>query len=97
MHKTNNRSRTMIPYTNSGFRAVILTQKEPSANNEPRATNKPRATSEPRAMNLNSNTKRINPKRDLQIASGLNGQQSINPRNKSSLRLGRNPKPTFKV
>jgi hypothetical protein len=58
MHKTDN-----------GFRAVIPTQREPSANSEndsePRAINEPGATAEPRAMNSNSNAKRIDPKRDL--------------------------------
>jgi hypothetical protein len=87
----------MIPCTDSGSGAVIPTQKEPSADSEPGATNEPRATSEPRAMNSNGNAERIDPERDLQIASSSNGQQSMNPRNRSSLRLGRNPKPTFKV
>jgi hypothetical protein len=56
----------------------------------------PSTDSGPRAINLNSNAERIDPKRDLQIASGSNGQ-SIDPRNRSSLRPGRNPRPTFKV
>ena len=65
----------MIPSTNSKSRAMIPTQKEPRAN-EPRATNEPSAingsraimpntNSGPRALNSNSNTKRIDPKRDL--------------------------------
>ena len=39
----------------------------------------------------------MDPERDLQIASGSNGQQSMNPRNRSSLRPGRILRPTFKV
>jgi len=58
MRRTNSRSKTEIPCTNSRFGAVIL--REPSAN-------KPRAT-----INSNSNAKRINLKRDLQITSSLN-------------------------
>ena len=50
-----------------------------------------------RAMNLNSNAKRIDFKQDLQIASSSNRQQSINLRNRSSLRLGRTLRPIFKV
>jgi hypothetical protein len=80
MHKTNSGSRTMIPYTDSGFRAVIPTQKEPSANSEndsePRATKKPSAIYESRAImpgtnsrlrakNSNSNAERIDLKQDL--------------------------------
>jgi hypothetical protein len=57
----------MIPYTDSGSRAVILTQREPRANSkndsEPRATKEPSANSkndsESRAINLTSNAKRI--------------------------------------
>ena len=52
--------------------------------------------SRPRAINSISNTKRINLKQDLQITSSLN-RQSMNLRNKSSLRLGRNLRPIFKV
>ena len=67
MHGTYSGSRTLIPNTgtvipstNSGSRAVILTQKGPSANSEndsePRATkepsaNEPRAIKKPRAIN----------------------------------------------
>jgi hypothetical protein len=99
MHKTNSGSGTMIPYTDSGSRAVIPTQKEPRANSkidsEPRATNKLSANSEidsePKAKNSTGNAKRIDPKRDLQITSRLNGQQ------RSSLRLRRILRPTFKV
>jgi hypothetical protein len=102
MHKTNSGSKTMIPYTDNGSKAVI--PREPRANSkingEPRATKEPKANSkinsEPRAINSNSNAKRIDPKRDLQIASGSNGQ-SINLRNKSSLRPRRTLRPTFKV
>jgi hypothetical protein len=110
MHGTDSGSRTMIPYTDSGSGAVILTQKEPSAvsESEPRATNEPRAIygsrammpstdSGPRVMNSTSDTERIDPKRDLQITSSSNRQQSINPRNRSSLRPGRILRPTFKV
>jgi hypothetical protein len=79
----------VIPSTNSGSRAVIPIQKEPSADSE--------IDSGPRAINSNNNTERIDPKRDLQVTSGLNGQQSMNPRNRSSLRPGRTPRPTFKV
>ena len=101
MHKTNSGSRTVIPSTNSGSRAIIPTEKGPSANSEndsePRATKKPSAiyrsrammpgtNSGPRDMNSNSNAERIDPKRDLQIASGSNGQ-----------RPGRILRPTFKV
>jgi hypothetical protein len=78
MHSTNSGSRTEIPCTDSGSRAVI--PKEPSANSkinsEPKATNELRAiyrskaimpstNSRPRAINLNSNAKRIDPKQDL--------------------------------
>jgi len=73
--------------TNSRFRAVIL--REPS-------TNKLRAIKELKAINSTSNTKRIDPKRDLQITSSLN-EQSTNLKNKSSLRLRRTLRPTFKV
>jgi hypothetical protein len=66
--------------TNSGSRAVIPTQKEPSADESG-------ATNEPRAIDLNSNAERIDLERDLQIASGLNGQQ----------RPRRTLRPTFKV
>jgi hypothetical protein len=73
----------MIPYTNSRSRAIILTQKEPSANSKPKATNKPKAiyrskaiipstNSKPRAINLTSNSKRIDSKQDLQTTSSLN-------------------------
>jgi hypothetical protein len=80
MHRTYSGSRTMIPYTDSGSRAVIPTQKGPSANSEndsePRATKKPSAIyrsraimpgtdSGPRAIDLNGNAERIDPKRDL--------------------------------
>ena len=101
MQRTDSGSRTMIPCTDSGSGAVIPTQNEPSAN-EPRATEKPSAIfgsrammpstiQGPRAMNLNSNAERIDPERDLQIASGSNGQQ------RSSLRPGRILRPTFKI
>jgi len=60
MHKINNR-----------FKAVILTQKEPSAN-KLRAINKLKATNKLRAINSNSNTKKIDLKRDLQITSSSN-------------------------
>ena len=75
---------------------------EPGATKEPRAINGsrtlfpytdhrsgamiPGTDSGPRDMNSNSNAKRIDPKRDLQIASGSNRQ-----------RLGRILRPTFKV
>ena len=49
-----------------------------------------------RAINLNSNTKRINLKQDLQITNSLNKQQSINL-NKLTLRLGKTLKLIFKV
>ena len=102
----------MIPCTNSKSGAVILTQNRPSANNKPRATkelsaNKPSAIEKPRAIrsrammpstiqrpraiNSNSDTKRIDSKQDLQIASSSNKQQ------RSSLRLGRILRLTFKV
>ena len=109
MHRTDSRSRTVIPSTNSKSRAVIPTQKEPSAKSEsePRATNKPRAIYKSRAMmpstnsklrtiNLNSNTERIDLKQDLQIASCSN-RQSIDLRNKHALCLRRTLRPTFKV
>jgi hypothetical protein len=98
MHGTNSRSRTVIPCTNSGFGAKIL--REPRANSEPRATKEPRADSEidskPRAMNSNGNAEGMDPERDLQIASGLNGQ-SIDLRNRHAPRLRRTLRPTFKV
>jgi len=50
-----------------------------------------------KAINSNSNTKRIDFEQDLQIASSSNKQQSINLRNKSSLRLGRILRLIFKV
>ena len=79
---------------------MIPTQKEPSADSEndsePGATKEPSAD-KPRAMNSNGNTERIDPERDLQITNGSNGQQRMNPRNRSSLRPGRTPRPTFKV
>jgi hypothetical protein len=93
MHGTDSGSRTLIPCTDSGSRAVI--SGEPSAD-EPGATNEPSAINRSRAMNSNGNAERIDPERDLQIASGSNGQ-SMNPRNRSSLRPGRTPRPTFKV
>ena len=95
MHRTNSRSR-----------AVILNQKGPSANSKnnskPRATKEPSAINgsrammpstirRPRAINSNSDAKRIDFKQDLQIASSSNRQQ------RSSLRLGRILRPTFKV
>jgi hypothetical protein len=86
---------------------------EPGATKEPRAINGsrtlfpytdhrsgamiPGTDSGPRAMNSTSNAERIDPERDLQITSSSNGQQSMNPRNRSSLRPGRTPRPTFKV
>jgi hypothetical protein len=73
----------MIPCTDSGSGAVIPTQREPNAG----ATNEPGATAEPRAINSNGNAERIDPERDLQITSGLNGQQ----------RPRRTLRPTFKV
>jgi len=63
MRRTNSRSRTKIPCTNSRFGAVILI--EPSAN-------KLGATKELKAINSTGNAKRIDPKRDLQITSSLN-------------------------
>jgi hypothetical protein len=102
MHRTNSGLRTLIPCTgtvipstNSGSRAVISNQKGPSADSEndsePRATKEPSADSEndsePRAINSTGNAERIDPERDLQIASGLNGQQ----------RPRRILRPTFKV
>jgi hypothetical protein len=102
MHGTDSRSRTAILCTDSESGAVIL--REPRANSEinsePRATKEPRANSEidsePRAMNSNGNAERIDPARDLQIASGSNGQ-SIDPRNRHAPRLRRTLRPTFKV
>jgi hypothetical protein len=82
----------MILSTNSRSRAVILTQKGPSANNKndskPRATKKPRAIFRSRAImlstiqklrdiNSTSNAKRIDPKQDLQITSSSNRQQRL--------------------
>ena len=112
MHSTVSESRTSIPCTDSGSGAVIPTQKEPRADsendsepgaaNEPSAINRsrtmiPSTVSKPRAMNLYSNAERIDPKRDLQITSDSNRQQSMNLRNRSSLCPGRIPRPTFKV
>jgi hypothetical protein len=80
MHRTNSGSRTLIPCTgtvipstNNRSRAVISTQKGPSADSEndsePRATNEPSANSEidsePKAENSTSNAERIDPKQDL--------------------------------
>ena len=122
IHRTDSRSGTMIPYTDSRSRAVIATQNRPSADSKndskPRATkepsaDKPRATKKPRAiyksrammpstihklraMNLNGNAERIDPKQDLQITNSLN-KQSIDLRNRSSLRLGRTLRLMFKV
>jgi hypothetical protein len=70
MHRTNSKSRTMIPCTNSKSRAVILTQislKQIVINSKPKAANKlsaifrsraimPSTIQRPRAINLNSNT-----------------------------------------
>ena len=103
MHRTDSRSGTAIPCTDSESGAVIL--REPRADSEidsePGATKEPSADSEidsePRATNSNGNAERMDPERDLQIASGLNRQQSMNPRNRSSLRPGRILRPTFKV
>ena len=123
MHETDSGSRTVIPSTNSRSRAVIPTEKGPSADSEndsePGATKEPRAInrsrtlfpytdhrsramipgtdSGPRAINSTSNAERIDPEQDLQITSSSNGQQSINPRNRSSLRPERTPRPIFKV
>ena len=69
----------MIPCTNSRSRAVILTQislKQTAINSKPRAANElsaifkfraiiPSTIQRLRAINLNSNAKRINSKRDL--------------------------------
>jgi hypothetical protein len=92
----------MILSTNSKSRAVISTQKGPSANSEnnskPRAIEKPRAIfgframmpstiQRPRAINSNSDAKRIDPKGDLQITNSSNRQQ----------RLRRILRPTFNV
>ena len=103
MHRTDSGSGTEIPCTDSGSGAVI--PREPRADSEidsePGATKEPGADSEidsePRATNSNGNAERMDPERDLQIASGSNGQQSMNPRNRSSLRPGRILRPTFKV
>ena len=86
---------------------------EPRATKEPRAINGsrtlfpytdyrsramiPGTDSGPRAMNSTGNAERIDPERDLQITSSSNGHQSMNPRNRSSLRPGRTLRPTFKV
>jgi hypothetical protein len=95
------------PSANSENDSKPRATNKPSANSKnnskPRATKKPKAIFEsrammlstiqrPRAMNSNSNAKRIDPKRDLQIANSSNRQQSIN-----SLRLGRILRLTFKV
>jgi hypothetical protein len=56
----------------------------------------PSTIQRPRAMNSNSDAKRIDPKRDLQITNSSNRQQSIDL-NKPALRLGRTLRPTFKV
>jgi len=87
MRGTNSRSKTEIPCTNSRSKAVIL--RELSAN-------KLGATKELKAINSTGNTKRIDPKRDLQITSSLN-EQSTNLKNKSFLRLRRTLRLTFKV
>ena len=52
MHRTNSRSMTVIPYTNSESRAKIL--KEPRANSK--------INSKLRAINSNGNAERIDPK-----------------------------------
>jgi len=82
MRGTDSKSKTEIPCTNSKSKAIIL--REPSAN-------KLGAT-----INSNSNAKRIDLKRDLQITSSSN-EQSTNLKNKSSLRLRRTLRLTFKV
>jgi hypothetical protein len=100
----------MIPCTNSKSRAVILTQislKQIAIDSKPKAANKLSAIfgsraimlstiQGPRAMNLNSDAKRIDSKRDLQIASSLN-KQSIDLKNKHALCLRRILRLTFKV
>jgi len=63
MRKTNSRSKTEIPCTNSRFRAIILRELN---------ANKLRATKELKAINSTGNTKRIDLKRDLQITSSSN-------------------------
>jgi hypothetical protein len=96
--------------TNSGSGAVIPTQislEQTAINSKPRAANKlsaifrsrammPSTIQGPKAMNSNSDAKRIDSKRDLQIASSSN-RQSINLRNRYALCLRRTLRPTFKV
>jgi hypothetical protein len=79
MHRTNSGSKTMIPCTNSGSRAAILTQislEQTAIDSKPRAANEPSAIfgsrammpstiQRPRAINSNSDAKRIDSKRDL--------------------------------
>jgi len=62
MHKTNSKSKTIIPYTNSKFEAVIPTEislELTTINSKLEAANKLRA------INSTGNAKRIDPKRDL--------------------------------
>jgi len=100
----------MIPCTNSGSGAVIPTQislEQTAIDSEPGAANElsaifgsrammPGTIRGPRAINSNSDAKRIDFERDLQIASSSNGQ-SIDLRNRHALRPGRILRPTFKV
>ena len=108
---TDSRSGAVIS-NQKGPSADSENDSEPGATKEPRAINRsrtlfpytdhrsgamiPGTDSGPRAMNSTSNAERIDPERDLQITSGSNGQ-SMNPRNRSSLRPGRTLRPTFKV
>jgi hypothetical protein len=91
MHGIDNESRAMIP---NEPRADSEIDSEPGATKEPSADSG--IDSEPRAMNSNGNAERIDPVRDLQIASGSNGQ-SIDPRNRHAPRPRRTLRPTFKV
>ena len=55
MHKTNSKSKTVIPSTNSRSRAVILTQNKPKANSK--NNSKPKATKKPSANKLSTTKK----------------------------------------
>ena len=88
--------------TNNKLKATKeLSANKPSGIEKPRAIKSkaimPSTIQRPRAINLNSNAKRIDFEQDLQIASSSNKQQSINLRNKSSLRLGRILRLIFKI
>jgi len=112
MYRTNSKSRTMIPCTNSRSGAVILTQNRPSANSKPRATkkpsaNKPSTIEKPRVIRFRAimlstiqGPRAINLNSNakrIDFEQDLQIASSSNKQQKSSLCLRRILRPIFKV